>query len=65
MDKKESLCDKAFEKVELGRVARETGISAQTARRVEHDPDNVRVATWMRLMAWVQDTTAVLTPKRT
>ena len=52
--RKEVLARKESRRMSWTAVGREAGISGQTASRVEHDPDSIRMATWMRLMAWVQ-----------
>ena len=51
----ETLTRKRLRRMTWAAVGREVGISGQTASRVEHDPENVSVETWMRLMAWLQD----------
>ena len=53
--RKEVLARKGSRRRSWAAVGRETGISGQAASRVEHDPDNVSMATWMRLTEWVQD----------
>lgn len=52
--RKEVLARKESRRMSWATVGREAGTSGQTASKVEHEPDNVRMATWMRLMAWVQ-----------
>ena len=53
--RKETLVRKRFRRMSWATLGREAGISGQTVSKVEHDPDNVGTATWMRLMDWVQD----------
>ena len=53
--RKEVLARKESRRMSWAAVGQEAGISGQTASRVEHEPDNVRMATWTRLMDWVQN----------
>ena len=53
--RKEVLARKESRRMSWAAVGQEAGISGQTASRVEHEPDNVGMATWTRLMDWVQD----------
>lgn len=53
--RKEVLARKDLRRMTWAAVGREAGITGKTASRVEHDAENVGVATWMRFMAWVQD----------